>query len=179
MTVLLHCKNIEFSHDLNFSSWPQTDENGFGNVLIGWAKVNVNRSFSTSDGAAGIGVVIRDHDGSSVLSSWHAVLQYPVQRMWKLALACQIRMKLALACQIRMSLWSILFNQIASDDASADINTGKSILMGRSNCIEPGLSALTARGANYERALGHQSRVTNHDRWRETWGFGLLDVKMA
>lgn len=146
MTVLLHCKNIEFSHDLNFSSWPQTDENGFGNVLIGWAKVNVNRSFSTSDGTAGIGVVIRDHDGSSVLSSWHAVLQYPVQRMWKLALACQIRMKLALACQIRMSLWSILFNQIASDDASADINTGKSILMGRSNCIEPGLSALTARG---------------------------------
>uniref|UniRef100_A0A0E0D2E2 Uncharacterized protein n=1 Tax=Oryza meridionalis TaxID=40149 RepID=A0A0E0D2E2_9ORYZ len=67
-----------------------------------------------------------------------------------------------------MSLWSsILFNQIASDDASADINTGKSILMGCSNCIDPGLSALTARGANYERALGHHSRVTNHDRWRE------------
>uniref|UniRef100_A0A0E0D2E3 RNase H type-1 domain-containing protein n=1 Tax=Oryza meridionalis TaxID=40149 RepID=A0A0E0D2E3_9ORYZ len=57
----------------------QTDENGFWNVLIGWAKVNVNRSFSTSDGAAGIGVVIRDHDGSS----WRAV-QYPVQRKWKL-----------------------------------------------------------------------------------------------
>uniref|UniRef100_A0A0E0NWU2 Uncharacterized protein n=1 Tax=Oryza rufipogon TaxID=4529 RepID=A0A0E0NWU2_ORYRU len=164
-----------------------TNENGFGNVLIGSAKVNVSRSFSNSDGAAGIGVVIQDYDGSSAeeveASFGLSGMDQNVTMMVRsnciepaglsALTAGGPNYDQALGHHGRVTnrnrwreRWGFGLLDVPTTTRLQGIRAGSPITTGGER----------DGGANYDQAPGHQGRVTNRDRWRERWGFGLLDV---
>jgi ribonuclease HI len=84
-----------------------------GSPREGWIKVNVDGAFSTN-GSGGVGVIIRDHLGGVVLSSWRAIFNAASAEEVE-ALACLEGVRLAAAWERR--------NTILESDYETDKST--------------------------------------------------------